>query len=160
LSGFGGSGGRLVVVSAVTLVLIGAGIFYFAAYLPYINGQNTPATETFNPVLDAIPNAETEHTAAMQEDHNGTIEEENRDISRPDISVPDGIIERAPSPEGAIVSFEVSAEDNVEGPVDVICDYNSGETFPIGKTIVTCTAEDSAGNREEESFTITVEDTD
>jgi hypothetical protein len=54
----------------------------------------------------------------------------------------------------------VSAQDHVDGPVDVSCDQNSGETFPIGETVVTCKAEDLAGNSaEEKSFTITVQDT-
>jgi hypothetical protein len=35
--------------------------FYFSTYLPYINGETTPLTETFTPVLQAIPNAEAEH---------------------------------------------------------------------------------------------------
>jgi hypothetical protein len=63
----------------------------------------------------------------------------------------------ATSSDSATVSFEVSAEDDVDGAVDVSCDYNSGDTFSIGETVVTCTAEDSAGNRAEETFTITVE---
>jgi hypothetical protein len=65
------------------------------------------------------------------------------------------------SPVGAQVSFEeVSAQDDVDGPTDVECDHSSGETFPIGETVVTCSAEDLAGNNaEEKSFTITVQDT-
>jgi PKD repeat protein len=35
--------------------------FYFSTYLPYINGDNTAATETFTPVLEAIPNAKAQH---------------------------------------------------------------------------------------------------
>src|SRR5215204_5266476 len=35
--------------------------FYFSTYLPYINGDNTAATETFTPVLEAIPNAKSQH---------------------------------------------------------------------------------------------------
>jgi hypothetical protein len=62
-------------------------------------------------------------------------------------------------PNGAQVSFEVSAQDDVDGPTDVDCDHNSGDTFPIGETLVTCTAEDLAGNSAEESFTVTVQDT-
>ena len=53
----------------------------------------------------------------------------------------------------------MSAEDDVDGPTDVECDHNSGETFPIGETVVTCSAEDLVGNNAEESFTITVQDT-
>jgi hypothetical protein len=52
-----------------------------------------------------------------------------------------------------------AAEDDVDGPTDVSCDHNSGETFPIGETVVTCTAEDLTGNSAEESFTVTVQDT-
>jgi hypothetical protein len=26
------------------------------------------------------------------------------------------------------------------GPMDVSCDYSSGDTFPIGETVVTCSA--------------------
>jgi HYR domain-containing protein len=80
------------------------------------------------------------------------------DTTAPVITVPEDIIEEATGTNGATVSFEVSAEDDVDGPVDVSCDHNSGETFPIGDTVVTCTAEDFAGNTAEESFTITVEE--
>ena len=67
----------------------------------------------------------------------------------------------ATGPDGAQVSFEEepSATDDVDGPVDVTCDYDSGDTFPIGGTVVTCSAEDAAGNSAEETFTITVQDT-
>ncbi len=82
------------------------------------------------------------------------------DTTLPVITVPEDITEKATSPDGAQVSFEVAAEDDVDGPTDVSCDHNSGETFPIGETVVTCNAEDLEGNRaKEESFTITVQDT-
>jgi hypothetical protein len=81
------------------------------------------------------------------------------DTTPPVITVPDDIVKEATAPNGATVSFEVSAEDDVDGPTDVDCDHNSGDTFPIGETVVTCTAEDLAGNSAEESFTITVQDT-
>jgi dipeptidyl aminopeptidase/acylaminoacyl peptidase len=81
------------------------------------------------------------------------------DTIPPVITVPEDITEEATSPDGAEVSFEVSAEDDVDGAVDVSCDYNSGGTFPIGETVVTCSAEDAAGNIAEESFTVTVQDT-
>jgi dipeptidyl aminopeptidase/acylaminoacyl peptidase len=81
------------------------------------------------------------------------------DATPPVITVPDDITEEATSPERATVSFEVSAQDAEDGPTDVDCDHNSGETFPIGETVVTCSAEDLTGNSAEESFTITVQDT-
>jgi Tol biopolymer transport system component len=81
------------------------------------------------------------------------------DTTAPVIILPNDITEEATSPDGAEISFEVSAQDDVDGPTDVTCDYNSGDTFPIGETVVTCSAEDAAGNSAEESFTITVQDT-
>ena len=81
------------------------------------------------------------------------------DTIPPVIFVPDDITEEATSPDGATVFFEVSAEDDVDGAVDVSCNYNSGDTFPIGETVVKCNAEDVAHNAaEEESFAITVEE--
>jgi hypothetical protein len=84
-----------------------------------------------------------------------------QDTTPPVISVPDDITEEATNEDGAEVSFEeeVTSEDDVDGVVDVSCDYDSGDTFPIGETVVTCSAEDAAGNRAEESFTVTVQDT-
>jgi hypothetical protein len=77
----------------------------------------------------------------------------------PLITIPDDITEEATSSEGATVSFEVTTQDDVNGTTDVDCDHNSCETFPIGETVVTCRAEDLTGNAAEESFTITVQDT-
>src|SRR5215218_3820101 len=86
---------------------------------------------------------------------------EPEDTTPPVITVPEDIAEEATSPDGTEVSFEeeVSAEDDVDGAVDVSCDYNSGDTFPIGETVVTCTAEDAADSAAEESFAVTVQDT-
>jgi Tol biopolymer transport system component len=84
-----------------------------------------------------------------------------RDVSPPVINVPEDITVEATGPDGAQISFEQepSATDDVDGPVDVTCDYNSGDIFPIGETVVTCSAEDAAGNAAEETFTVTVQDT-
>jgi HYR domain len=78
------------------------------------------------------------------------------DTTPPVISVPEDITEEATGPGGAQVSFQVSAQDDVDGPVDVSCNRNSGDTFPIGDTEVECSATDAAGNTGTESFTVTV----
>lgn len=41
----------------------------------------------------------------------------------------------------------------------VICSANSGDTFPLGATVVTCTATDACNRSASGSFTITVQDT-
>lgn len=65
----------------------------------------------------------------------------------------------ATSGAGAVVSWtDPLANDLVDGPVAVSCDAVSGSTFPLGSTIVTCSATDVAGNIGSSSFTITVVD--
>ena len=90
----------------------------------------------------------------------------------PVITVPDYITVQAIGPEGAPVSFEVTATETLEGDTYTLpsppysylsCDHESGETFPIGETVVTCTAigqvwKDGLRHTTQESFTITVEE--
>ena len=78
----------------------------------------------------------------------------------------DDITVQAIGPEGAPVSFQVTADENLEGEtytVPVNCDHESGETFPIGETVVTCTAvgtvfDNGQRHTTQESFTVTVEE--
>ncbi len=57
---------------------------------------------------------------------------------------------------GVQVFFDVTAIDIVDGPVPVSCNYPSGYKFPIGVTVLTCTADDSRGNHASRSLQITV----
>src|SRR5215211_181125 len=72
---------------------------------------------------------------------------------------PSHIIAEATGPEGAIVTFTVSATDNVDGSVPVQCTPRSGDTFGIRTTTVNCQATDSSGNTGYGRFTVTVQDT-
>ena len=49
------------------------------------------------------------------------------------------------------------ATDNSDKEPDVTCNPKSGTRFPIGKTIVNCTAADSSGNKAECNFFVDVE---
>jgi dipeptidyl aminopeptidase/acylaminoacyl peptidase len=123
----------------------------FASGIYIMNPDESEQTYLRTPYIDFYPDwgpaADTEPPA-------------EEDTIPPVIPVPDDITVEATSPDGAQVSFEVTAEDEVDGPTDVDCDDNSGETFPIGETVVTCSAEDLVDNRaDEKSFTITVQDT-
>jgi hypothetical protein len=53
----------------------------------------------------------------------------------------------------------VTATDDVDGPVPVVCTPPSGTRFPLGITSVSCTAQDAAGNTATGGFTVTVRDT-
>ncbi|MDQ3966764.1 MAG: HYR domain-containing protein [Thermoproteota archaeon] len=102
------------------------------------------------------------------------------DTTPPVLTVPEDIVVEATSADGAVVTFEVTAQDNVDGTatleededggatvtqddvggeIGIDCDPPSGTTFPIGSTTVACTATDEAGNTATESFTVTVQDT-
>jgi alpha-tubulin suppressor-like RCC1 family protein len=60
--------------------------------------------------------------------------------------------------DGAVVTYLVEAFDAGDGTdVQVDCSPSSGELFPVGTTVVSCTAADAAGNVGELSFTVTVE---
>ena len=121
-----------------------------------VSGSEFPIGQTIVECIatDSAGNSDTESFLV-------TVNPPPPDTTAPIITVPEDVTVEATGPDGAEVSFEEepSATDDVDGPVDVTCDYSSGDTFPIGVTVVTCSAEDSAGNRAEESFTITVQDT-
>lgn len=80
------------------------------------------------------------------------------DTTPPVLNVPSAVAADATSPAGAIVSYEATAADDVDGPVPVTCAPPSGSPFPIGDTTVECTASDAAGNSAEASFNIHVKD--
>lgn len=80
------------------------------------------------------------------------------DTLPPELSVPADLIVDASSAAGAPVEFTLLATDAVDPSPAVSCAPASGSTFPIGATVVTCTASDASGNRATETFQITVED--
>ena len=70
-----------------------------------------------------------------------------RDTTAPVIQLPSDITVQAPSQAGTAVTFTATATDAVDGTDPVTCAPASGTTFPVGHTIVTCTAQDAAGNQ-------------
>jgi len=64
---------------------------------------------------------------------------------------------RAPSGVKRLrVSYTVSANDEVDGPVPVSCRPTSGSKFKIGRTVVRCAAMDRSGNTRKAKFTVSV----
>lgn len=78
------------------------------------------------------------------------------DGSPPVITVPAPIVVDATSPSGAVVNYVVSASDPDDFSVSLSCIPQSGSTFAIGTTTVTCQASDAAGNAASSGFTVTV----
>jgi HYR domain/RTX calcium-binding nonapeptide repeat (4 copies) len=95
------------------------------------------------------------------------------DTIPPVLTVPEDMTVVTTSLDGAVVSFEVRARDNVDGTailgennmliqdnvggsITISCNPPSDSRFPLGETVVQCTATDAAGNTATASFTVTV----
>ena len=48
-----------------------------------------------------------------------------------------------------------TATDNIDSSPDILCNTESGSTFPLGVTTVECAATDASGNSALCSFTVT-----
>ncbi|WP_437972383.1 DNRLRE domain-containing protein [Sorangium sp. So ce260] len=81
------------------------------------------------------------------------------DTTEPTLTVPDDLVIEATSTGGAAATFTVSAIDDVDGAVPVICTTPPGSALPIGVTIVHCYALDATGNLDYGTFAVIVEDT-
>lgn len=83
-------------------------------------------------------------------------------VPRPDLRPPilktrDLVVE-ATAKDGAVVSYAVTAVDDVDGRVPVQCQPASATVFPLGTTHVSCTAADHSGNTARGGFAVTVRD--
>lgn len=81
------------------------------------------------------------------------------DTTDPVVNLPPNQTVEATGPSGAAVSFSASASDTVDGSLAVNCNPASGDTFPLGVTIVDCSATDAHGNQASGSFNVAVVDT-
>jgi hypothetical protein len=117
----------------------------------------TPASGATFPL--GTTTVECSATDAAGNTANGTFDVTVQDTTAPTLTLPDNITEEATGPNGAAVSFNATADDLVDGEVDVTCDPASGSMFPIDTTTVECSATDAAGNTANGNFTVTVQDT-
>ncbi|WP_158002441.1 HYR domain-containing protein [Methyloterricola oryzae] len=75
----------------------------------------------------------------------------------PVLSLPAGpVTATAADASGAVVNYVASATDAVDGSVPVSCKPASGNLFPVGDTLVSCSASDLSGNVTTGSFTVRV----
>jgi len=83
------------------------------------------------------------------------------DTIPPSISTPTSVVAEATGPNGAMVTYHVTANDPVDGDVTskLVCTPASGSQFVLGSTTVTCHVTDSAGNTATQSFPVIVQDT-
>lgn len=78
-----------------------------------------------------------------------------QDTIGPDLLLPGNLTVTATGPGGAVVSYVATAHDAVQGDLIPTCNPPSGSTFPLGQTIVNCSASDGT-NTTTGSFTVTV----
>jgi hypothetical protein len=126
----------------------GASVTYTVTASDLVDGSVTPSCST--------PSGSTFPLGSTTVDCTATDAHGNRssasfvvnvvDRTAPTLSVPGTIVVDATSPDGAIVTYTVTATDSIGGPVTPDCLPASGAVFPIGTTTVTCTATDSRGN--------------
>ena len=74
----------------------------------------------------------------------------------PILTVPAGISMQAQDQNGAPVIFAATATDNHDPAPVVSCSPASGSLFPIGVTLVICTATDASGNVATRSFNVAI----
>ncbi|HYZ49571.1 MAG TPA: HYR domain-containing protein, partial [Nitrososphaeraceae archaeon] len=132
------------------------------------DSNNAPIGTICNPVSnsvfkigDTIVNCSTEPS----NNNNNSIASKSfiitvKDTRAPYIVVPTkDLIHEATGPSGAQVFFSSSAADLVDGVLQLLCNPTSGSVFPLGQTVVKCTASDNAGNTASKDFRVIVEDT-
>jgi hypothetical protein len=82
-----------------------------------------------------------------------------QDTTAPVLNVPGNQTLESLSAAGAPATFAATGTDAVDASLAIACSAASGDTFPLGTTIVTCTATDDAGNATSGAFSVTVRDT-
>ena len=83
------------------------------------------------------------------------------DTTPPTITCPPDKVEWCVDPAGQAVFFDPPMVTDIGDPAVVAtCVPESGSHFPMGVTLVTCTAKDAAGNQSQCSFKITVKEPD
>ena len=107
-------------------------------------------------------------TRALSETNNGAVGMETWkgtlivaglefDVTPPTVS--GAVVKTVRAPKGAKstrVTYRVTAQDAVDGPVPTSCAPRSASRFKVGRTKVRCSATDASGNTVAAAFTVTV----
>jgi hypothetical protein len=118
---------------------------------PLVDGSPIPMIEDdgdANPYGDPAGTELKDLAFGLQKDH--------ADTKPPVLHLPDHVNAKTKGTSSVTVDFTPSATDAVDGSVTVTCTPPSGSSFPIGETIVHCSATDAHGNTASGSFPIDV----
>ena len=95
----------------------------------------------------------------LAQDDSSTPEAAVSDTTRPVLSQPQDLLFPAVDASGATVAYAPpTAVDETDGALAVNCAPAPGVLFPLGRTLVKCTAQDAAGNKAAVKFAVTVAD--
>ena|SRR6266849_5484951 len=120
---------------------------------PYLNAHGSVATDQFTR-LDAPTLDYPDGKPQLRDAWRYLL---GPDQEPPAVTVPGDFAVNATSPSGAVVSYVVTASDNV-AVASLTCSPTSGSGFAIGTTGVTCMATDPSGNQARATFRVTVLD--
>ncbi|MFB6977776.1 VWA domain-containing protein [Streptomyces scopuliridis] len=109
----------------------------------FLLGTSPPGTDTVGP------------NAAADPELTQTINIDVNDVDAPVVVVDDRTVVTR-DPDGARVELTVTAVDGNDGRLPVRCKPASGSLFPVGRTLVTCSATDSNGNTGSDTATVEV----
>jgi hypothetical protein len=80
-----------------------------------------------------------------------------RDTIAPAIGATANVTTGTTNPAGTVATYPMPAATDAVGVTSLVCTPSSGSVFPIGSTVVTCTARDAALNASTKTFTVTVQ---
>ena len=147
-------------ITAEATSAAGAAVDYTATASDIVDGAIAPGCSSASGAT--FPLGTTTVTCTAMDAHgnssSGSFAVVVTDTTAPSLSLPGKITAQATSPAGAAVSYTATASDLVDGPVTPSCSPESGATFAIGSTSVSCTATDAHGNSSSGSFSVVVSD--
>jgi HYR domain len=164
------------IVAAIALVLAGSGVA--AAMLTHKPGTGipTPVTTPSSPVTTpsspvTTPSSPVTTPSSPVTTPSSPVTTPSSPVTTPSspvttpgttppsLTLPPGQTVEAPGPDGATVTYTVSASDAQDGTLTPSCSPASGSVFPLGTTTDNCSVTDSGGLTTTGSFTVTVQDT-
>jgi hypothetical protein len=139
----------------------GAAITYAASAADAVSGTTaiacSPASGTTFPISTTTVSCSS--TDGAGNTATGSFSVTVQDTTGPVVTAPAATSAEATDSTGAVVAYAgASATDVVDGPRPVSCLPESGSTFPLGVTTITCSASDASGNSGSASFALTVTD--
>src|SRR5919204_5353484 len=137
----------------------GASVTYTATAVDLVSG---PVDTVCSPAPSVFPLGRTVVSCSAKDAQgnsaSGAFAVTVADTTPPSLKLPDDFTVEATSSGGASVTYTATAVDLVSGPVDTVCSP-APSVFPLGRTVVSCSAKDAQGNSASGAFAVTVADT-